>query len=188
MFGTTEFDGQSRYGEVPVQADGSFAAVVPGNVPFHIQLIDKFGMSLANESIWISGRAGEQRFCGGCHESRTKAATLAPGIPTNVLTGAVNLATPRAQRVDADGATSSTGGNLTSVGIAPGDNAVRGVPWDMAIQPILDAKCASCHNGTAGRRQPELHDPGQRDHGRADVHLRPPRPEGERDHRRARDR
>ena len=42
MFGTTEFDGQSRYGEVPVQADGSFAAVVPGNVPFHIQLIDKF--------------------------------------------------------------------------------------------------------------------------------------------------
>src|SRR6185436_9475190 len=101
MFGTTEFDGQSRYGEVPVQADGSFAAVVPGNVPFHIQLIDKYAMSLANESVWISGRAGEQRFCGGCHESRTKAATLAPGIPTNVLNGATNLATPRAQRVDA---------------------------------------------------------------------------------------
>ena len=33
MFGTTEFDGQSRYGEVPVQADGSFAAEVPANVP-----------------------------------------------------------------------------------------------------------------------------------------------------------
>ncbi|MES1157934.1 MAG: hypothetical protein ABUL67_02425, partial [Haliangium ochraceum] len=28
-FGTTEFDGQSLYGEVPVQADGSFAARVP---------------------------------------------------------------------------------------------------------------------------------------------------------------
>ena len=153
MFGTTEFDGQSRYGEVPVQADGSFAAVVPGNVPFHIQLIDKFGLSIANESIWISGRAGEQRFCGGCHESRTKAATLAPGIPTNVLTGAINLATPRAQRVAATGYVLA-GGNLTSVGIAPGDNGVRGVPWDMAIQPILDAKCASCHNGTAGAANP----------------------------------
>jgi len=153
MFGTTEFDGQSRYGEVPVQADGSFAAVVPGNVPFHIQLIDKFGMSLANESIWISGRAGEQRFCGGCHESRTKAATLAPGIPSNVLSGFVNLATPRAQRVSPTGHV-LTGGNLTSVGIAPGDNGVRGVPWDMAIQPILDAKCASCHNGTAGPANP----------------------------------
>jgi hypothetical protein len=153
MFGTTEFDGQSRYGEVPVQADGSFAAVVPGNVPFHIQLIDKFGMSLANESIWISGRAGEQRFCGGCHESRTKAATLAPGIPANVLMGAVNLATPRAQRVAPAGHV-LTGGSLTSVGAAPGDNGVRGVPWDMAIQPILDAKCASCHNGVAGPANP----------------------------------
>jgi hypothetical protein len=153
MFGTTEFDGQSRYGEVPVQADGSFAAVVPGNVPFHIQLIDKFGMSLANESIWISGRAGEQRFCGGCHESRTKAATLAPGIPANVLSGFVNLSTPRAQRVSPTGHV-LTGGNLTSVGLAPGDNGVRGVPWDMAIQPILDAKCASCHNGVAGPANP----------------------------------
>ncbi len=64
-----------------MKADGSFAAVVPGNVPFHIQLVDKFAMSLANESVWISGRAGEQRFCGGCHENRTKAAALAPGIP-----------------------------------------------------------------------------------------------------------
>jgi hypothetical protein len=153
MFGTTEFDGQSRYGEVAVQADGSFAAVVPGNVPFHIQLIDKFAMSLANESIWISGRAGEQRFCGGCHENRTKAATLAPGIPTNVLTGAINLATPRAQRVSTT-AFQLTGGNLSAAGIAPGDNAVRGVPWDTAIQPILTAKCASCHNGVAGAANP----------------------------------
>ena len=181
MFGTTEFDGQSRYGEVPVQADGSFAAVVPGNVPFHIQLIDKFGMSLANESIWISGRAGEQRFCGGCHENRTKAATLAPGIPTNVLMGAVNLATPRAQRVAPTGY-ALTGGNLTSAGAATGDNGVRGVPWDMAIQPILDAKCASCHNGQPGAANPSY---TIRDNatGRADVRLRPPRSEGERDHR-----
>ena len=99
MFGTTEFDGQSRYGEIPVQADGSFAAVVPGNVPFHIQLVDKFGMSLANESIWISGRAGEQRFCGGCHENRTESSFIAPGVQENVLGTAVNLDTPRPQRV-----------------------------------------------------------------------------------------
>jgi hypothetical protein len=153
MFGTTEFDGQSRYGEIPVQADNSFAAVVPGNVPFHIQLIDKFGMSLANESVWISGRAGEQRFCGGCHENRTRAASLAPGIPTNVLSGAVNLVTPRAQRVSTT-AFQLSGGNLTSTGLAPGDNGVRGVPWDTAIQPILTAKCASCHNGQPGAANP----------------------------------
>ena len=57
MFGTTEFDGQSLYGEVPVQADGSFAARVPANVPLHMQVIDKFAIALANEPVWISGRA-----------------------------------------------------------------------------------------------------------------------------------
>jgi hypothetical protein len=151
MFGTTEFDGQSKYGELPVQADNSFAAVVPGNVPFHIQLVDKFGMSLANESIWISGRAGEQRFCGGCHENRTLASTLAPGIPTNVLSGAINLVQPRSARVDASAFTLS-GGSLTKANpLLASDNAVKGVPWDMAIQPILDAKCASCHNGDASK-------------------------------------
>jgi hypothetical protein len=154
MFGTTEFDGQTKYGEVPLQADGSFAAVVPGNVPFHIQLVDKFGMSIANEPIWISGRAGEQRFCGGCHESRTKAATLPPGIPTNVLAGAVNLVVPRPQRVDSTAYVLSGGAFTKANPKLPTDNAVQGVPWDMAIQPILDAKCASCHNGTPGPANP----------------------------------
>jgi len=154
MFGTTEFDGQSKYGELPVQADNSFAAVVPGNVPFHIQLIDKFAMSLANESVWISGRAGEQRFCGGCHENRTRAATLAPGIPTNVLSGVVNLVVPRAQRVDASAYALSSGAFTKTNAKLDSDNAVKGVPWDLAIQPVLDAKCASCHNGVAGAANP----------------------------------
>ncbi len=143
MFGTTEFDGQSLYGEVDVKADGSFAAVVPGNVPFHIQLVDKHGLSLANESIWISGRAGEQRFCGGCHENRTKTAALAPGIPQNVLAGAVNLVAPRPLRK------SSTAYALAGGSLSNAATQLRGVPWDLAIQPILDAKCASCHNGDA---------------------------------------
>jgi len=154
MFGTTEFDGQSKYGELPVQADNSFAAVVPGNVPFHIQLIDKFAMSLANESVWISGRAGEQRFCGGCHENRTKAATLPPGIPTNVLSGQVNLVVPRAQRLDTTAYTLSGGAFTKTNAKLPSDNGVKGVPWDLAIQPILDAKCASCHNGVENANNP----------------------------------
>jgi hypothetical protein len=134
-FGTTEFDGQSRYGEIPLQPDNSFAAQVPGNVPFHIQLVDKYAMSVANESIWVSGRAGEQRFCGGCHENRTNGAPIAPGVTDAVLAGAVNLDVPRAQRVSMDFSY---------------DN-IRGVPWDMAIQPIFDAHCVSCHDGDASK-------------------------------------
>jgi hypothetical protein len=143
-FGTTEFDGQSRYGELPLQPDNSFAAQVPGNVPFHIQLIDKFAMSVANESIWISGRAGETRFCGGCHEDRAKTPQFAPGQADSVLAGAVNYDLARAQRI-----TPFTAGSTTSYDFSY-DN-IRGVPWDLAIQPTLDAKCVSCHDGDASK-------------------------------------
>jgi hypothetical protein len=136
MFGTTEFDGQSRFGEIDLKADNSFSAKVPGNVPFHIQLIDKFAMNVANESIWISGRSGEQRACGGCHESRSATSSIQPGLTQAALSSAINLDVPRAQRI-------STVYSYDSV---------RGVPWNKAIQPILDAKCISCHdaNNTAG--------------------------------------
>jgi hypothetical protein len=132
-FGTTEFDGQSRYGEVPVATDGSFSARVPANVPVHMQVVDKFAVSIADEPIWISGRSGEQRTCGGCHESRTASTDLTPGQLEAVLRGAVNLVVPRAQRVSLDFSY---------------DN-IKGVPWDLALQPVFDAKCASCHDGDA---------------------------------------
>jgi hypothetical protein len=141
MFGTTEFDGQSLYAEIPLQKDNSFAASVPGNVPFHIQLIDKYAMSVANESIWISGRAGEQRVCGGCHENRTTTPQLQPGQTQAMLAGAVNLDVPRPNRI-----TPSTAGTYD---FSYGN--MRGVPWNKAIQPILDAKCVSCHDGDASK-------------------------------------
>ena len=166
MFGTTDFDGQSRYGEIPLQADGSFAANVPANVPLHIQLLDKFGLSapvsgntpngtamgtpVANEDIWFSGRAGESRFCGGCHENRTAPTALTPGETIAVTHGPVNLDTPRADRASTTAYSMTNGALPAGTNAAnPGDNDVRGVPWDKAIQPILDAKCASCHNGDA---------------------------------------
>jgi Hydrazine synthase alpha subunit middle domain len=135
MFGLTEFDGQSRYGEVPIYADGSFAARVPANVPVHMQLIDRFALSLASEPVWISGRPGEQRFCGGCHEDRARNTVITPGTIEAVQRGPVDLDVPRAQRVSLDFSYEK----------------VRGVPWDGALQPIFDAKCASCHDGNPAR-------------------------------------
>jgi hypothetical protein len=162
MFGTTDFDGQSRYGEIPIQADRSFAAAVPANVPLHIQLIDKFAMAatvtgshgtasstpVANEDIWFSGRPGEARFCGGCHENRLATTPIAPGVQASVLAGAVNLDVPREMRKSLPAATLDGSGNLPAGNVA-GDVGVRGVPWDLAVQPILDRKCATCHNGDA---------------------------------------
>jgi len=134
MFGLTEFDGQSRLGEAPVYPDGSFAAKVPANVPIHMQLVDKFGMSLASEDIWVSGRAGEQRFCGGCHEDRAKSSLIAPGSIEAVQRGAMDLDVKRVDRISRE---------YTY-------DKVRGVPWNLALQPVFDAKCASCHNGVPG--------------------------------------
>jgi hypothetical protein len=134
MFGLTEFDGQSRYGEVPVNADGSFSAKVPANVPVHMQLVDKFAMSLASEPVWVSGRPGEQRICGGCHEDRSKNTVISPGTTEAAVRAAIDLDVPRAQRVSMDFSY----------------DKVRGVPWDKALQPIFDAKCIRCHDGTPG--------------------------------------
>jgi hypothetical protein len=134
MFGLTEFDGHSRYGEVPIKADGSFSAKVPANVPVHMQLVDKFAMSLASEPVWISGRPGEQRICGGCHEDRSKNTVLPPGTTDAAIAAAIDLDVPRKDRVSPDFSY----------------DKVRGVPWDQALQPIFDKKCISCHDGTPG--------------------------------------
>lgn len=79
MFGTTMHEGHSSLGVAPVQKDGSWLAKVPANVPLHLQTVDKFGMSLFNEPVWFSARAGESRVCGGCHEDRAKTTVIPPG-------------------------------------------------------------------------------------------------------------
>jgi hypothetical protein len=81
--------------------------------------------------VWVSGRPGEQRFCGGCHEDRAKSTVITPGTTEAVQRGPIDLDVPRAQRQSLDFSY----------------DKIRGVPWDGALQPIFDAKCVSCHDG-----------------------------------------
>ncbi|HLU68234.1 MAG TPA: hypothetical protein VKZ63_18245, partial [Kofleriaceae bacterium] len=133
-FGLTEAEGAATLGIARVQADGSWAALVPANIPIHQIAIDKYGLGVRNEPIWITGRPGESRFCGGCHESRTSTTIIEPGITDAIAIGPDDLmsAVPRFERVTTSYA-----------------NPV-GIPWDQALQPIFDAKCVSCHDGTPG--------------------------------------
>ncbi len=139
-FGLTEFEGAAMLGVVPVQEDGSWAALVPAGVPMHLQAIDKFGMSLKSEPVWISGNPGESRFCGGCHEDRAATTVIQPGITEAVAIGPVDLksAVARNDRASFDFSLDKT----------------VGIPWDEALQPIFDAKCVSCHEGTPGPANP----------------------------------
>jgi hypothetical protein len=153
MFGLTEFDGMARLGETDLNPDGSFKVLVPANTPVRVQLVDKYGMAInapgisagapgnTTEPIWIQGRAGEARVCGGCHEDRTKSIQLAPGSSALQASGAAAFdyaGLTRQQRVS----TTYTA------------DKVMGVPWDKALQPIFDAHCTACHDGTPGAANP----------------------------------
>jgi Hydrazine synthase alpha subunit middle domain len=139
-FGLTEFEGAAVLGVAPVEADGSYAALIPANIPVRQQAIDRFGMALASETVWVSGAAGESRACGGCHESRSGVVVTQPGLTQAIARGPVPLRADktRAQRVS------------TSFTIAD----TVGVPWDQALQGVFDRKCVSCHNGTPGPANP----------------------------------
>ncbi|MCA9677915.1 MAG: hypothetical protein H6709_15900 [Kofleriaceae bacterium] len=140
MFGLTRHEGAAVLGVAPVQEDGSWAALIPANVPVHLQPIDVYGMSARSEPVWFSGAHGESRFCGGCHESRTDTTVIQPGLTQAIAAGPTDLMadTPRFDRVSS---------------AYTRDGAV-GVPWDTALQPIFDAKCVSCHDGTPGAANP----------------------------------
>jgi hypothetical protein len=139
-FGITEHEGAAVLGVAPVHPDGSWAALIPANVPVHVQPVDVFGLSLLNEPVWFSGGPGESRFCGGCHESRTATTVIQPGITMAVAAGPSDLraGVARGQRVTA----------------AYTRDGTVGVPWDQALQPIFDAKCVACHDGTPGAANP----------------------------------
>jgi len=135
-FGLSEADGAATLGIAQVRSDGSWAALVPANVPIHQIAIDVYGMGVRNEPVWIAGRPGESRFCGGCHENRTGTTIVQPGITEALAIGADDLLSrvPRFDRITTDPA------------------RPVGIPWDDALQPIFDAKCAmaGCHDGTPG--------------------------------------
>ena len=60
-------------GEAPVEADGSFYATVPADLPIRLMLLGPKGEVLKQQRSWIWIRKGEDRGCVGCHESQAQA-------------------------------------------------------------------------------------------------------------------
>jgi hypothetical protein len=79
---------QCVLGEVEVQADGSFMAEVPADIPLGFEALDEGGHVLRREpaSIWV--RPGENRSCIGCHEPHNHS-------PRNFRPLAVHAPVPR---------------------------------------------------------------------------------------------
>ncbi len=130
QFGLTMHDGAAIMGETPVYADGSWRAALPPYLPYHLQPIDRYGMSIRNQLLWIQAMPGETRNCGGCHASRSE--TVQPRMGPTTL----------AQQVGPDMDTFKTIPErieLPWYGAASREN----------IQDVLDRNCVSCHDGGA---------------------------------------
>jgi hypothetical protein len=129
-FGLTMHEGAAILAEVDVQKDKSWEAAVIPYLPYHLQAIDRFGMAIRNELLWIQTMPGENRTCGGCHESRsasasnTQGATLAQQLPLEKKDYSQLAVADRTE--------------LPWAGASSGN-----------IQDLLDAKCVSCHDGGA---------------------------------------
>ncbi|MEM6962311.1 MAG: hypothetical protein AAF550_11325, partial [Myxococcota bacterium] len=125
-FGLTTHEGAAIVGEATVYSDGSFLASVPARLPYRLQPIDEYGMSIRSQMLWIQAMPGEERQCGGCHARRTE--TVHPrkgGSSLARQAGPQDFDLPIAAR--------------------------RELPWNSAIQPIFDANCtnAGCHGSVA---------------------------------------
>jgi len=74
-------------GEIPVQADGSFVADVPADVPLGFEALDESGSVVRRLAPMIWVRSGENRSCVGCHAPHNR-------VPHNYRPEAVRSAVP----------------------------------------------------------------------------------------------
>ncbi len=138
MFGLTMHEGAAVLGEADVYPDGSWLANIPPYIPFHLQPIDKFGLSIRSQGLWIQGMPGEDRRCVGCHESRTGQGVPAFGQNPTVAE----------QKGPEDFTEAIT--DRTEYPWNANDD-----PNKSYVQQVLDAKCVQCHNDTKNGNGPQ---------------------------------
>jgi len=105
-------------GTVPVEKDGSVHFKCPTEIPIYFQALDENGMMVQNMRSATYLHPGETLSCVGCHESK-KDTTKNTGIPIAMKRG------PSTIKPEAAGSFPLT--------------------FPRFVQPVLDAKCVSCH-------------------------------------------
>jgi hypothetical protein len=106
-------------GSVPVEADGSAHFVLPAKIPVYFQALDEDGLAIQTMMSDIYTHPGERLTCVGCHEPPHRLTPPKSRLP---------LAMKR---------------SASKLDLGPGE----GEPMSFArlVQPILEAKCAKCH-------------------------------------------
>jgi len=109
-------------GTVPVEPDGSAYFVAPANKPLYFQAVDDTGRAVQGMRTVVYLQPGERRSCVGCHEP--------PAL------------TPATRRPAAARREPSV--------IEPGPDGTLPFCYPRLIQPILNAHCIRCHDGSTG--------------------------------------
>jgi hypothetical protein len=118
------WDVKAIVGETPIHPDGSVRVQVPAMKSLYFQLLDGRGRVLQTMRSWDTVQRGEVKSCTGCHSYYDNVAPPNPGrIP-------LALRSPPARLEPFD----ATGWN--------------GFSFPRHVQPILDTRCVSCHDGT----------------------------------------
>ena len=116
---TREDPGKCILGAVPVEADGSAYFRAPSGVIVFFQALDSRGMAVQTMRSTTHVQPGQTLSCIGCHEPRNEAPVSRRRL----------LAVARGP---------------SRITLAPsGSWPLR---FDRLVQPLLDAKCVSCHN------------------------------------------
>ncbi len=128
LIGTIGMDGpwdvKRVLGTVDVEADGSAMFTVPANTPIFVQPLDEEGKALQLMRSWFTAMPGEMVSCIGCHESKNT-------IPI-----------PK----------SSLASKKKPQSISEWYGKARGFSYRHEVQPVLDAYCVSCHDGSKSDR------------------------------------
>lgn len=119
-----------QWGIVPVEKDGSASFYAPADRNIFFQALDENFQELQRERTYVNYRPGETRACIGCHESS-------------------NVAVGPARRASGQTLPQALLREPSVPGPQPGEESgARCIDFATDVQPILDAKCVSCHDGS----------------------------------------
>ena len=123
--------GRQCLGTVPVEADGSAYFTAPVGVPIFFQALRADGCAVQSMRSDTYLHPGERLLCSGCHEPKENVRrTARANLP---------LAMRRAPSA-----------------IKPGPDGSAPFNYARLVQPVLDAKCVSCHGEKRKPKAPDL--------------------------------
>gem|GEM_PF-276734 len=158
--GNAAYDVKHVLGEADVEADGSCSFRAPARTPLYFQLIDQEGCCIQTMRSWSTLQPGEINGCVGCHEHPHRAGVeyakaLALRRPPQALKPPLpgGGAHPLLAALEQEGPLANLDNwmGLNRTKAVEDTDRNDGFSFTRLIQPILDAKCVACHNGSGDK-------------------------------------